>query len=695
MINLFRKTRLPAFTGAAALAALSVLAASCSDDNNGSSSSSSSSGGSSSGTSSSSGSSSSGSSSGASSSSGSSSGSSSSGSSSSGGAVVGVAKTPIKHVILIIGENRTFDHVFGTYTPPAGQTISNLLSKGIVNADGTPGPNFSQAQQYTATTTGVTYSNSPTKGALYSVLPPMMTGGAPKTPNFASASQAETVEPALPSQPVNYYNYLADGGTGLAADSIDTRFTNASSLPNGPVNNHAFITDDAYASSPVHRFFQMWQQVDCSKTAISAQNPSGCQNDLFPWVEVTIGAGNNGALQPVGFSNTSTGEGSTSMQFLNSAQGDAAYFTSLAQQYALSDNFHQSVMGGTGANHIMLGYGSPIYYADGSGNPATPPIGQIENPNPQVGTNNYYTNDGYGSTTTGQGGSYVNCADNTQPGVAAILNYLGSLSYKAFNAGDCQANQYYLVNNYNPGYLGTGEAAPLGATLYTIPPTTQNNIGLLLTKFGVSWKYYGEGFDGGAEDGEGGTFCNICDPFLYSTQIMTNPALRGNNQDIGDLYADLNNGTLPAVSIVKPDGLLDGHPASSKLDLFEGFCQKIITELQANPAQWADTAVMITFDEGGGYYDSGYIQPIDFFGDGTRIPMIVVSKYSTGGNVVHTYYDHVSFDKFVESNWNLGATISSFSRDNLPNPTTGPNAYVPGNQPAIGDLMDMFTFPSS
>ena len=159
VINLFRKTRLPAFTGAAALAALSVLA-SCSDNNNGSSGSSSSSGGSSSGTSSSSGSSS-----GASSSSGSSSGTSSSSGSSSGGALVGVAKTPIKHVILIIGENRTFDHVFGTYTPPAGQTISNLLSKGIVNADGTPGPNFSQAQQYTATT-GLTYSNSPTKGAL-------------------------------------------------------------------------------------------------------------------------------------------------------------------------------------------------------------------------------------------------------------------------------------------------------------------------------------------------------------------------------------------------------------------------------------------------------------------------------------------------------------------------------------------------
>src|SRR6266568_6032626 len=55
--------------------------------------------------------------------------------------------TPIKHLIVIIGENRTFDHVFATYQPRHGQRVSNLLSKGIVNPDGTPGPNFSLASQ--------------------------------------------------------------------------------------------------------------------------------------------------------------------------------------------------------------------------------------------------------------------------------------------------------------------------------------------------------------------------------------------------------------------------------------------------------------------------------------------------------------------------------------------------------------------
>src|ERR1700722_18563228 len=61
--------------------------------------------------------------------------------------------TPIKHVIVIIGENRTFDHVFATYQPASGETVSNLLSKGMVNTDGTPGPNFSLASQSAASDT--------------------------------------------------------------------------------------------------------------------------------------------------------------------------------------------------------------------------------------------------------------------------------------------------------------------------------------------------------------------------------------------------------------------------------------------------------------------------------------------------------------------------------------------------------------
>lgn len=589
--------------------------------------------------------------------------------------------TPIKHVILLIGENRTFDHVFATYTPPKGQTVNNLLSEGIVNADGTPGPHVAAARQWQASNTGA-FSVAPPHTSAYPQLPAMNTGGAPTQAPFASAAQAQAIEPGLPTAA---YSELAAGGTGLPKDVLDTRFP--ATLSNAPVNMHASLSYDDYANSPVHRFFQMWQQLDCDVSAATEKNPSGCRADLFPWVETTVGAGTNGNPQAAGFNNESTGEGSTAMQFLNMAQGDAPYFAELAKTYTLSDNFHQSVMGGTGANHIMLGYGDLIYYADGNGNPATPPSNQIENPNAQSGTNNWYAQDGY------SGGSYVNCADDTQPGIAAVKGYLKSLPYRTFHGTDCRKDAYYLVNNYNPGYLGDGTAAPLGATQFTIPPTRQDNIALLLTRHHVSWKYYGEGFSGGTEAGEAGTFCNICDPFLYSTQVMTNPTLRANNQDLTDLYNDIQNDTLPAVSIAKPDGILDGHPASSKLDLFEGYVQKIVEMAKANPKVWADTVIMVTFDEGGGYYDSGYVQPIDFFGDGTRIPLLVISRFSEGGRVVHTYYDHVSFDKFVEANWGLHETISGRSRDNLPNPVSrSNNPYVPLNAPAIGNLMNMFDF---
>ena len=57
------------------------------------------------------------------------------------------ALTPIKHLIVLVGENHSFDNVFATYEPKRGQRISNPLSSGIVNADGSPGPNAPQAIQ--------------------------------------------------------------------------------------------------------------------------------------------------------------------------------------------------------------------------------------------------------------------------------------------------------------------------------------------------------------------------------------------------------------------------------------------------------------------------------------------------------------------------------------------------------------------
>jgi phospholipase C len=637
--------------------------------------------------------------------------------------------TPIKHVIVIIGENRTFDHVFATYVPQNGQTVWNLLSKGIVNADGTPGPNFASFQQKNASNTQPDdFLLSPPKSD-YSVLPAPLNGGPVtsyvKDDNLTLAKQSENGLPA------DYYAYLVTGGSGLSGAVPDTRIKNVSALPPGPfqLTNQSTFTYNAYAASPVHRFYQMWQQLDCSTANSSATNPSGCDAALFPFVETTVGAGTNGLAQPANFSTNyapgavTTGEGSTAMGFYNVQNGDVPYFKQLADNYAMSDNFHQSVDGGTGANHIMFGHGDMIWFSDGKGNPAVPPhneevangtpnagvVDEIENPNPAAGTNNWYTEDGYGGGSFGKasygGGSYSNCADTSQPGVAPIVNYLKSL--KTPIDPRCEAGHYYLLNNYNPGYFGNGNNAftdqSPNNTVFTIPPSSTPSIGDDMLANNVSWKYYGDQWNNyvpdpyqlnyGAIGKDTDEYCNICNPFQYDTSIMANPAIRNAHiQDTADLYSDIQNGTLPAVSVVKPSGLVDGHPSSSKLNLFEGFTKKIINQVKANSELWNNTVIFITEDEGGGYYDSGYVQPLDFFGDGTRIPLIAVSKFSKGGVINHDYADHVSILKFIEANWAL-PPVTARSRDNFPNPIASSDSpYVPTNSPAISDLMGLFKF---
>jgi phospholipase C len=634
-------------------------------------------------------------------------------------------------VIVIIGENRTFDHIFATYVPVKGQTVFNLLSEGIVKADGTPGPNFPVAEQkaaYDVAPDAFMLSPDVTTSFDGNVLPAPINGG--PTDSYVKNDDLKLAKQSENGLPADYYAYLVTGGSGLTGKVPDTRIKNVNALPPGPfqLTNGDTFNYNSYAASPVHRFYQMWQQLDCSIAHATATNPSGCDSALFPWVETTVGAGTNGLPQPATFatnysaSAVTTGEGSTAMGFYNVQNGDAPYFKYLADTYSMSDNFHQSVNGGTGANHIMFGHGDMIYFSDGNGNPAAPPhsiavgegvnrgiVDEVENPNPAASTNNWYSEDGYGGGSFGAssygGGSYSNCADTTQPGVAPIVNYLQSLATPI--KPNCEPGHYYLLNNYNPGYFGNGNNAYTDTnaanTVFTIPPSSVPSIGDKLLADNISWKYYGDQWNNyvpdpyqlnyGAVGKDTDEYCNICNPFQYDTSIMGNASVRtAHIQDTANLYSDIKAGTLPAVSVVKPSGLVDGHPSSSKLDLFEGFTKKIVDAVKKNPTLWKDTAIFITEDEGGGYYDSGYVQPLDYFGDGTRIPLIVVSPYATGGHINHNYADHVSILKFIEANWKM-SPITSRSRDNYPNPTAkSDNPYVPTNSPAIDDLMGLFSF---
>jgi phospholipase C len=588
--------------------------------------------------------------------------------------------TPIKHLIVVIGENRSFDHIYATHVPKTGHSILNLLSEGIVRADGSPGSNFAAARQFT--TSGETsYFISVLKKnkTAYTTLPAPTLGGAPNMQStnsppfptlFLFLQLLGLIEPSL--EPSDLF-LLTTGATGAAGTTgPDSRIVNGADLPNGPFQlTGPNLLYDSYTGDTVHQFYQMWQQSDCSIHHATQDNPTGCLNDLYPFVATTFGAADHG--------------GGTSIAFYNMQNGDAPLFKKLAEEYTISDNYHQPARGGTGLQLVFLGTGDNIFWSDGNGNPAMPPSDQIANPNPLSGTNNQYTSNG----------RFTNCSNPAAPGVLPIARYLDSLPYEV--GANCEAGHYYMLNNTNPGFMPNGVIDTNGINAGTsIPPSNVRTIGDALNEKNISWAYYGGAYNhavNGPADPLSRAYCSLCNFASYASSIMGDPTQRAAHiKDATEFFAAVNSGSLPAVSFVKPDGLLDGHPATSKLDLFEAMLRKILDTLDGNPQLNAITALFVTFDEGGGYYDSGFIQPLDFFGDGPRIPLVVVSRYSKGGRVVHTYNDHVSILKFIERNWHL-EPLTGRSRDNLPNPRAHKdNPYVPVNAPAIGDLFDMFDF---
>ena len=156
-------------------------------------------------------------------------------------------------------------------------------------------------------------------------------------------------------------------------------------------------------------------------------------------------------------------------------------------------------------------------------------------------------------------------------------------------------------------------------------PQIAPNIGTALAKANVSWKWYSGGRTARGIDRE--LYCSICDPLTPSTAVMTlrcATTCKASTccRDLGD------ERSLPAVSFVIPPNPESGHPAYSTVSALEKFLAPLVAKVEADPVIWSETAILVTTDEGGGYYDSGYIQILDFFGDGTRIPLIVISPFA-------------------------------------------------------------------
>jgi phospholipase C len=481
-------------------------------------------------------------------------------------------KTPIKHLIVLIGENRSFDNVYATYQPKNGQTVSNLLSSGIVLSFGQLGPNGVRSLQYqinqpypskyfidATTTAGKTaYQKSPTTPSF----PPPNTAYVPQFPGGLDQGQApfsvtlvpDTELPKIePSLALIDLGLLRTGASGLPMFTTDTRVNGGAPLPNGAFQiTGPTLQYDNFTGDMVHRLFHMWQQSDCNVINATPSNPSGCLNDLYPFVGVA----------------RNDGSGNNSMGFYNVQAGDAPVFKRIADQYTLNDNYHQPVMGGTAVQHTMIGTADAIPWDTFQGI-TQPPLASVADPDPKSMTDAGFTRDK----------TWTNCSDTTQPGIQPIVSYLASLPWHP--APNCATGKFYMINNMSPGFLPNGDidAANI-VTGSKVPPSSLRTIGDALNEKKISWAYYGGGFNAAVRVANGSTdpvdqliavnYCDICNPFSYATSIMGDPQQRKEHiKDAIDFFKELDKGHLPSIAYVKPDSLTDGHPASSKLDLFE------------------------------------------------------------------------------------------------------------------------------
>lgn len=162
----------------------------------------------------------------------------------------------------------------------------------------------------------------------------------------------------------------------------------------------------------------------------------------------------------------------------------------------------------------------------------------------------------------------------------------------------------------------------------------------ILTKAGVSWKYYAEG----------GGFLSLIGHIYKSSSWQHDVATPD------QFLIDAGTGHLPAVSWLLPPGPESEHPPNSMCE-GENWTVSVLNAVMQGP-DWNSTAVFITWDDFGGFYDHVMPPQVDEFGLGPRVPLLIVSPYAKQGYISHTVYDHTSILKFVETRYGLKALTS-------------------------------------
>jgi phospholipase C len=189
---------------------------------------------------------------------------------------------------------------------------------------------------------------------------------------------------------------------------------------------------------------------------------------------------------------------------------------------------------------------------------------------------------------------------------------------------------------------------PVSDQLSTIADLFINN------NTGISWKYYSDTILPGEASYRGaiksGNAYDAWNPFAAKTSTYTEQ-YAPHFVSRGQIVTDLQDGTLPNVSWVIPSDKLSEHPASNII-LGMNWVTAVVNSIM-NSQYWNSTAIIVTWDDYGGFYDHVAPPQIDKYGLGFRVPAIIISPYAKTGFIDHTQYSFESMLKFIEWRFNL------------------------------------------
>jgi phospholipase C len=176
-----------------------------------------------------------------------------------------------------------------------------------------------------------------------------------------------------------------------------------------------------------------------------------------------------------------------------------------------------------------------------------------------------------------------------------------------------------------------------------------------LEERGVSWRMYVQSYDPRITFRTRGEFADrglqvSRAPLLAFARYVDDPHRSAHIVDLSRYYVDLARDRLPAVSYIVPWGASEHPPGSPQAG--ERFVRSLVTALTRS-GSWSSSAFLWTYDDWGGWYDHVLPPRRDEYGDGFRVPALLVSPYARQGYVDHTPLDISSTLRFIERNWGL------------------------------------------